>query len=66
MEEDKKLLAEPISTKSSGRFGRWVARLGAIFVGGVMTAVSSGTLATAAALLYGAAEAGAQIHKASN
>jgi hypothetical protein len=65
LEEDKRLLAEPMP-KSSGRFGRWIARAGALIVGGFMTAASGGALFPAAALLYGATETGAQLHRASS
>ena len=63
LEKDKLVLAEPIVTKSSGRFGRWIARGCAAAVGAVMTVVSGGMLAPAAMLLYGATETGAQIHR---
>jgi hypothetical protein len=63
LENDKRLLAEAIP-KSSGRFGRWIARGTAVVVGGAMTFMSGGLLAPAAVLLYGATEAGAQIHRA--
>jgi hypothetical protein len=59
--ENQKLLAQPVSTESSGRFGRRVSGAGAVLV----TVLSGGALAPAAALLYGVTVAAAQIDKAS-
>ena len=63
--EDQKLLAQPVSTESSGKFDRWAARASIVFIGGVATVLSGGALAPAAALLYRDTEIGAQVHKAS-
>ncbi|KAN0115439.1 P-loop containing nucleoside triphosphate hydrolase protein [Hyaloscypha variabilis] len=65
LENDKRLLAEAIPNRS-GRIGRWIARGTAAIIGGAMTIASGGALAPFAALLYGATEAGAQIHRASD
>jgi hypothetical protein len=43
LEQDKLQLQKPMQKKSSGGFGRWVARGTALFVGGVAIAVSGGT-----------------------
>ena len=62
---DKQVLEERVASRSSGRFGRWIARGCAWVGGGLMTVASAGTLALPAALLIAGTEAGAQAHKRS-
>jgi len=64
--EERRRLQELNSQRSRGRFGRWAARVGAVVVGGIATVATFGAAAPAAVALYGAVEAGAQIHKASS
>jgi hypothetical protein len=63
LERSKKVLEQQVQSKSSGRFGRWIARGCAWVGGGAMTIVSGGIFALAAAALIAGTEAGAQLHK---
>jgi hypothetical protein len=63
LERDKETLRTATPPRSSGRFGRWIARGCAWIGGGAMTLASGGILAPAAALLIAGTEVGAQVHK---